>query len=295
MGIDIHNLRALRIAAGVFDVNFKTSVMLGRQGIHCTLADIQRVLKPVMQDRPLGELPTGSFSEPLFHALGAETIDSIDASDFEKATITADFCKPIPQQYHGRYSFCCDFGTIEHIFDVPEALANVSRLLQVGGHSLIVTNSNGFIGHGFYQFSPEFFYSAFNERNGFKATNVFLVDIGSGGEWLHVRNPRKTGVRSRCGLIPECYVVCISEKVATCETFVVNQSDYEDHLWRAPAGSAPSAYTQASLGQNLLRYPRLREAAILMRRAAGFRGADVLNIRPIDMAKSEFLSLIEQH
>jgi hypothetical protein len=50
-----------------------------------------------------------------------------------------------------------DGGTMEHVFHVPNYLANVHKLLKVGGYVIHQSPSNNYVDHGFYQFSPTFF------------------------------------------------------------------------------------------------------------------------------------------
>jgi 2-polyprenyl-3-methyl-5-hydroxy-6-metoxy-1,4-benzoquinol methylase len=52
-----------------------------------------------------------------------------------------------------------DGGTLEHIFDYPTAIKNCMKMVKPGGHLLLTTPANNWFGHGFYQFSPELFYS----------------------------------------------------------------------------------------------------------------------------------------
>ena len=56
---------------------------------------------------------------------------------------------------------------MEHVFSIAQTVLNVNCQLADGGHAIILTISNGFSGHGFYQFSPEFYFSAFAPTNGF--------------------------------------------------------------------------------------------------------------------------------
>lgn len=104
--------------------------------------------------------------DTLFRMLGFETVDSIDYFPNEKPSHVLDLNRPLPEELWGRYSLVCDGGTIEHCFDVPEALANVVRLLRTGGLALHVSPLSGWIQHGFYQFSPNLFFD-FYATNGF--------------------------------------------------------------------------------------------------------------------------------
>jgi hypothetical protein len=73
-----------------------------------------------------------SFAETMFSALGFAGIETIDISDYEGATHIWDMNQPVPQDWHGRYSFIFDGGTLEHVFNLPQAFANVLNMLRVG-------------------------------------------------------------------------------------------------------------------------------------------------------------------
>ena len=62
---------------------------------------------------------------------------------------------PIYGSLKNRFSALLDAGTIEHVFNFPQAIRNCMEMVKVGGHFIQVTVANNFIGHGFYQFSPE--------------------------------------------------------------------------------------------------------------------------------------------
>jgi hypothetical protein len=63
------------------------------------------------------EVPASDFAEPLLKSLDANVVASIDASDYEGASIIADFNKPLGDQYHGKFTCFIDFGAMEHIFN----------------------------------------------------------------------------------------------------------------------------------------------------------------------------------
>ena len=114
------------------------------------------------------------------------TVDSVDASDFEGASIIHDLNLPIPEALRGRYDLVWDGGTLEHVFDFPTALKNAMALLRVGGHLFLETPANNQCGHGFYQFSPELFFRVFTRANGFELVQLY---IESAERLFHVVDP----------------------------------------------------------------------------------------------------------
>ncbi|MDR3356204.1 MAG: hypothetical protein LBO04_03345 [Spirochaetaceae bacterium] len=52
------------------------------------------------------------YSEELFRCFGAETVDSIDNSDYENATISNDLNMPVNDGLKNNYSCVWDGGTL---------------------------------------------------------------------------------------------------------------------------------------------------------------------------------------
>ena len=75
---------------------------------------------------------------------------------------------------------------MEHLFDVKQVLSNYMNLVKIGGSLFICTNANNLCGHGFYQFSPEFFYRVFTEANGFAVESLCLIETP-----LHLRREER--------------------------------------------------------------------------------------------------------
>lgn len=70
--------------------------------------------------------------------------------------------------------FIMDMGSLEHISNFPNALENYHRLLKTGGTIFLSNPTNGYAGHGFFQFSPEFFYRMFDSSNGYRVLGSFI-------------------------------------------------------------------------------------------------------------------------
>jgi hypothetical protein len=99
----------------------------------------------------------------------------MDISDYEGANVIHDLNEPVPGELHERYDVVFDGGSLEHVFDVPTALGNYMKMVRPGGHLIIETMANNHCGHGFYQFSPELFFRALSEENGYQVERVHLA------------------------------------------------------------------------------------------------------------------------
>lgn len=225
MGIDSHSLQLLRYAHEKF----------GELGDTITLGRLAVLLGPKAARKWTGT-DGGAWCEPLLRKkFGANRVDSIDNSDYEGATIVADLNRPIPAQLENRYDTVLDFGCTEHIFDVAQSLRNVSALCRAGGRILHCVPSNGFCGHGFYQFSPELFWSWYSKTNGYADTEVFLADFCDTKYWYSVPRPAD-GKRINVRSLNEVYVLVVTRKVGKTMQ-AAQQSDYA-FKWSQSIGEA---------------------------------------------------------
>lgn len=210
MGFEIHSANFLKYA---LQRNQKDeAVMFGRQSIKL-LPD--RYLKKAFGITNRQEL--GDFAEALLtRHYKLKNVISVDNSSYENATVVIDMNKPIPEQIkeqvEGKYDLALDLGTLEHIYNVPQALYNMSMFCSSNATIVHVLPANGWVGHGFYQFSPELFFSVYSERNGYKDTEVFLVNCQNNKYWYRVRKP-ENGVRSVAEGRGEAYVMVKTTKI----------------------------------------------------------------------------------
>ena len=176
-------------------------------------------------------------------------------SDFEQATHIHDMNLPIPHDLEGRYSVVFDGGTLEHVFHAPQALLNCMKLLRIGGYFVQVTNGNNFMGHGFWQFSPELLYRVFSPENGFECAGVFAQELHQSGHrvWgssLYLaRDPAELGWRVELQNKWPTYLVTIARKVATATIFDAypQQSDYRALWTTGGANLSGSAFRDRAL------------------------------------------------
>jgi hypothetical protein len=143
---------------------------LGRMSVFATDAELghwareQRVeLAPVEKvelshDPRLAEL--GCLSDvTFFRRLGFAEVATLDVSDWEKPDLVWDLNQPVPADWHGRYDCVFESGTIQHVFHLPNVLANMHDLLAAGGRVVHgQAPSHNHVDHGFVMFSPTLFH-----------------------------------------------------------------------------------------------------------------------------------------
>ena len=210
-------------------------VMIGRLGFAVRPGSVSRIFaryKRPLNKEVLSKITSSKFAEDLLRELGATRVDSIDVSDYQGASIIQDMSEPIEVEHAGKFDTLLDGGTIEHIFDVPQAMENYLNLLRVGGRLICMTAANNFCGHGFYQFSPEFWYSLF-EANHCTNIRVFLVPTRTDAPWFEVMSPKDLKGRVEVINAEPTFVIAMAEKTADTPSKLIkpHQSDYENSEW----------------------------------------------------------------
>jgi hypothetical protein len=216
------------------------------------------------------------------------SVDSIDASDFEGATIIADFNRPLLPDLRRRFSVVFDGGTLEHVFDIATALRSCLDLVELGGHYIASSPANNWPGHAFYQFSPELAFRTLSRENGFRMRAAFIVELRRSPRWYSIPDPQAVGARIFWTNHFRTQLVVVAQRVELLDLsqFVPQQSDYV-RRWSAdalPAGAAhkygPKGRVKALLWQAMP--PAVQRAyEVAKRRRIGaldpviFRRADV--------------------
>ncbi|MGI0073861.1 MAG: methyltransferase domain-containing protein [Nitrosotalea sp.] len=223
MGFEIHTLNFLRYALKKSG-GFGKTATIGRQAITILRKkDIKKILNLPQ------EVDYGIYCENLLQDnFGSVNVDSYDYSDYEDATYTHDMNKPLPSNLvnaEHQYDTIIDFGSLEHIFNLPQAFENLSTMCRDGGVILHALPANNWCGHGFWQFSPELFYSMYSEANGYAETEVFFAGLTDNKHWYKVKKP-ENGIRRVVGGGSEVYCLVRTKKVKDFSHDNVQQSDF---------------------------------------------------------------------
>lgn len=233
MGIEVQTVKLLLVARQA-GVDFGKTLTIGRQDMLVSSADATAAFARFGEKLSADEAAAVSgrqdrFSDALFRRLGARTVDSMDISDFEGATLIHNLNRPLPPETAGGFSVVFDGGTLEHVFNCTTALASYMALPRVGGHLMIAVPSNNEMGHGFYQFSPEFFFRTLTPENGYKMCGVFVVPMFVDADWLRARDPAAVGKRVGFSAPRKStYLFVVAQRVNDTPIFASDpqQSDY---------------------------------------------------------------------
>jgi hypothetical protein len=227
---------------------------LGKQDVYVTEPELKKIFAGYKRSlsvngglalsAKLDMAKSGFLSDMgLFSMLGFSQISSMDASLYEGADYVHDLNLLSPPEELQEACDCIfDGGTIEHVFHVPNALANIFTLLRVGGRIIHIAPSSNHIDHGFYMFSPTFFWDYYR-ANGYEI-NVcevfrYTTDLYD-GDWL-VSDYVPGGLHrvSMGGLDDALYgVILIATKTEQTRCDVIPQQGmYSDDLWKGKSAN----------------------------------------------------------
>jgi hypothetical protein len=227
-------------------VDFASSAMIGRQSFAPDLPTLQRVLRVLGIDRDAAELKCQTYGEDFFTLLGAKSVESVDVSVYEQATILHDMNLAIPVELRERFTLVHDGGSIEHVFNIPQAFKNCMEMVRVGGHFTQVNVANNFSGHGFWQFSPELIFRMFTRDNGFQLEAVLMHEVTPGGAWYVVSDPDQLHRRVELCNDQPTYILTVARRIENVPIFTQSpqQSDYVS-MWNATPGSSQTGAVNA--------------------------------------------------
>lgn len=129
----------------------------------------EALYKSDFMSRPSSEV----YVEPesFFEALGC-SIDVLDIVSHRGVEILADLNQPgSTRRFSEQYDFVIDNGSLEHCFNIGEAMINAARLVRSGGVVMHMSPIS-MINHGFFNLCPTFFCD-FYSANGFRRTELY--------------------------------------------------------------------------------------------------------------------------
>ena len=232
MGIERTVLQFL-VSCSRTGVSFQDTLTIGRQSLDTTPRELAEIIDQpsdfTVDDATRVLADSRGWAEPVLNLLGAKAVESLDASDYEGATIVHDLNWDIPAHLEGRYNIVLDGGSLEHVFNFPVAIRNCMRMVRPGGHLLLVTPVNNEAGHGFYQFSPELFYRVLSPFFGYEIERMVLAEpIRRPLRWYDVMDPAAVGARGQFRSREATYLYVRARRIGTVPELLPfpTQSDY---------------------------------------------------------------------
>lgn len=122
----------------------------------------------------LRTLDEGVDSDIMFTVLGFSSITNISYFEEYKNGFRFDLnSSSTPEQITGIADAVFDFGTSEHIFHIPNLLCHIGKIAKPQAIIIHHASCNNHINHGFYQFSPTFYYDYYL-ANKYHVIGMFL-------------------------------------------------------------------------------------------------------------------------
>jgi hypothetical protein len=271
MGLTGNHIRFVLYAQSQ-GATFGRVATIGRQQLHTDAGELADLLRRYgYHDRAEAAEQVirrdHGYAEPLFDLLGAEEARSFDASRFEGATDIHDFNQPLTSQHQQRFDVVLDSGSLEHVFHVTSALRNVMDMTALGGHVISIAPANNWLGHGFYQFSPEFFYRAFTEKNGFQILTLAFFEHVGDPAWVSIPDSASVGGRIEFCTSRPAMLALLAKRISLSTPFAETpqESDYAE-IWSDRAIDV-SLRTSTAVGDTRRLRPAIRRATpeILLR------------------------------
>jgi len=216
--------------------SFENVLTIGRLSLFLYSSQLRRLAELYRIDCHEEHLHKQPYAENFIHIfLGAKQVTSIDYSRYENCSIVHDMNHPVDTALHEKYDAVIDGGSLEHVFNFPVALANCMNMVKKGGSLFVFSMANNHCGHGFYQVSPELFYSTFQKQNGYVIQSLLLEEHPFPGGELSRNNKMycvadPTVVKQRVGIINKnplmIYLHAVRKNIETIFEHFPIQSDY---------------------------------------------------------------------
>jgi hypothetical protein len=232
-----------------------TVATLGRQDISFTAEQMAEYAKevgvalqpvtPELSRKPEMRSRGMIADTTLLRALGFEQSVVIDVSSYEHADVLFDLNEPEPpSELRGAFDVILDPGTLEHVFQLPNALSNLHTMLRDGGRVIHILPASNYMDHGFYMFSPTFFWDYYN-ANGWTVNTLRLFSHGLRSDrrrWrIYEYDPQGPHEVNFGSLDNARYgVCCIATKAPGATSGRVPQQGGYLRIW-SPAGAADDA------------------------------------------------------
>lgn len=237
------------LARLITEKSLSTCLMLGVQNILATVDEIEKGFIDFGIDYNCEQFSQIKFKKEInvidiFNTLGCITkIDALDYSDYEGANIIFDLNQHKTQTLlpELKYDLVIDGGTLEHVYNVSNAVNNVNNFVNINGFIYHMLPCAGWVNHGFYSFSPTFFIDSYCSENGFELKECklcFKQPKGQRDRLLFSSDCRLLSDSeinrlimdnmTSGGVLLECIAQRLENSSRRCEP---NQSVYKTDLW----------------------------------------------------------------
>lgn len=209
--------------------NKETVICLGEPELDFTYIELcnfaSKVGITIRQDASV----SNSFdAKELFGLFGFSNYVVLDISDYQGAEIVHNLNQVFEdEKYLNSADLIFDGGTLEHVYNVPVALNTINRLLKIGGCIVHSSPCNGYVDHGFYQFSPTLFYDLYRAN----AYEILLANLTNHSKGVHSEAYLGDVYRSKgkfygCKKLPRALLLFCAKKTMMANELVAPTQSY---------------------------------------------------------------------
>ena len=186
--------------------------------------------------------PNGVLSDrELFQRLGFDDLLALDANAYEEPDVVHDLNRAdIAPALAGQFDLVFDGGTLEHVFDVANALRIICRFTKPGGRVVHVSPLSNCVDHGFYCFSPTLFVDFYSANNWIiRRLAVARFDRDPVSDAWEIQEYRPGKFAQLGALPPGTYflLTCVESKSDSTFAVIPQQSHYSQ-VWKDAPPSA---------------------------------------------------------
>jgi SAM-dependent methyltransferase len=223
-------------------------VMIGRQWLRLNNQSAVRLSNSYQLDLQDLADPDGTdtiYADPLLQKIGFSSIQALDASSYQGAEILQDLNQPLKPNLQESCDCLLDGGSLEHVFDFPTAIRNCASILRPGGLFVTICPVNNWMGHGFYQFSPELFFRVFDSAHGFSVRFAALHVRDGREQFFALRDPARVGHRVQYNPPGRTTLMLVAQKLDSPPAAIpsVQQSDYAERWDKGDTHDKPVSNT----------------------------------------------------
>jgi hypothetical protein len=223
-------------------------LMLGRQWLRLQPDEsrrLQQTYEVQMDDLSDASMTDTVYAETLLQRMKLRSIVALDATAYQGAGLIHDLNTPLPAHLAGKHDYVVDGGSLEHVFDFPTAIRNCAALLKPGGLFITICPVNNWMGHGFYQFSPELFFRVFDSANGFSVRFAALHVRDGNEQFYALRDPARVGHRVQYNPPGRTTLMLVAQKLESAPAAIpsVQQSDYAERWDKGDTHDKPVSNT----------------------------------------------------
>jgi len=205
-------------------------LQLGKQDIYIDRKSYNKIFNKI--DSRKDKIETDEF----FLNLGFSNVSSLDANGFEGADYICDLNQKSPEFLDKKFDCIFDGGTLEHVFNFPQALENIDKMLRCGGHVIHNVPSHNHVDHGFYMFSPCSLWDYYS-ANGYEIVKCYIYEYTVAPSKLkatvYAYSPGKIDHLSIGGWKKNPISIwLIAKKTSNVSSYSMPQQGYYQKIWK---------------------------------------------------------------